>query len=124
MLELLIRENLVDYIAMDIKHIWQEYPSLVGIQIDPVRYQKSIELIMNRAKDYEFRSTIIDGIHIENHIREILSYIAGSKIYFLQNYRKDITLDPGFLGSSFYEKELLKYQTIALEYVKQCEIRM
>ena len=109
---------------MDIKHIWQEYPSLVGIQIDPVRYQKSIELIIHRTKDYEFRSTIIDGIHTENHIREMLSYIAGSKIYFLQNYRKDITLDPEFLGSSFYEKELVKYQSIALEYVKQCEIRM
>ncbi len=123
-LSYLIEQDLVDYIAMDIKHIWQEYPSLVGIQIAPARYQKSIELIIHRAKDYEFRSTIIDGIHTENHIREMLSYIAGSKIYFLQNYRSGITLDPEFFGAPFHEKELLKYQSIALEYVKRCEIRM
>lgn len=124
MLDLLIKEDIVDYIAMDIKHTWKDYSALVGMSIDRAQYEKSIELIMSWAKDYEFRSTIIEGVHTEGDIREMLSYIAGSKIYFLQNYRSGITLDPWFVWAPFFEKELRKYQSIAREYVKRCEIRM
>ena len=60
MIARLIRENLVDYFAMDIKHTWDGYPSLVGAPIDQEKYIKSIDLIINQAKDYEFRSTVIE----------------------------------------------------------------
>ena len=60
MIARLIDEKLVDYFAMDIKHTWDKYENLVGKKIDRSVYETSIALILNRAKDYEFRSTIIE----------------------------------------------------------------
>ncbi|NRH20849.1 anaerobic ribonucleoside-triphosphate reductase activating protein [Candidatus Gracilibacteria bacterium] len=124
MIARLIRENLVDYFAMDIKHTWEGYPSLVGVSFEKEKYEKSIKLIINQAKDYEFRSTVIEGVHTENDIREMASYIAGAKKYYIQNYRDSITLDPSFIGHSFHENYLKKFQEIALESVKECKIRL
>ena len=59
MLEHLLDQKLVDYIAMDIKHTFDGYDSLTGKEIDISRYKKSIELIKTRAPDYEFRTTLI-----------------------------------------------------------------
>jgi pyruvate formate lyase activating enzyme len=60
MIARLIREKLVDYFAMDIKHTWGKYPSLVGVPFEKEKYEKSIELIIDEVKDYEFRSTVIE----------------------------------------------------------------
>jgi pyruvate formate lyase activating enzyme len=76
MIEHLIEENLVDYFAMDIKHTWNEYESIVCAPIERDKYERSILLIQSRAQDYEFRSTIIKGVHTEESIHEIASYIA------------------------------------------------
>lgn len=59
MLAHLLSENLVDYVAMDIKHTFDTYAKLAGKTMDISRYQESIELIKERAPDYEFRTTII-----------------------------------------------------------------
>lgn len=123
MIARLIEENLVDYFAMDIKHTWDKYPSLVWVSIDPEKYKKTISLIMNSWKDYEFRSTIIDGVHTEDDIREMTSYIAWARSYYLQNYRSGTTLDPDFQGRSFYQADLDHFKKIALESVKKCDIR-
>jgi pyruvate formate lyase activating enzyme len=124
MIARLIDEDLVDYFAMDIKHTWSWYPTLVWANFEQSKYEKSIELIMNRAKDYEFRSTIIRWIHTEDDIREMASYIAWAKSYYLQNYRDGITLDPDFLGEAFPENELHELQKVALQHVERCEVRV
>ncbi len=124
MITRLIDEDLVDYFAMDIKHIWDKYPSLVWVSIDSEKYKKTISLIMNSGKDYEFRSTIIDGVHTEDDIREMISYVTWARSYYLQNYRSGTTLDPDFLGNSFWESDLYRFKRIALESVKKCEIRI
>ncbi len=123
MIARLIDENLVDYFAMDIKHTWEKYESLVGTPFDARKYQESVKIIQTQAKDYEFRTTIIWGVHREEDIREMASSLWWAKIYYLQNYRSGTTLDPEFSGHSLYEKELDHFRDIALQYVTQCEIR-
>ena len=59
----LLEKNLLDYVAMDIKHSWEKYESLVGRVPDIGAYAESVEIIKKMAPDYEFRSTIIGGIH-------------------------------------------------------------
>lgn len=59
MLQHLLRENLVDYIAMDIKHIPGQYSEITNASIPIKRYSESIELIMTSQIDYEFRTTVI-----------------------------------------------------------------
>jgi pyruvate formate lyase activating enzyme len=96
MLEKLLEEQLVDYVAMDIKHTWEEYPRLVGRPIDREKYQESIDIIMHRAPEYEFRSTLIGGIHTVSDIHSMAKSISGAQRYFLQNYRPGSVLDPDF----------------------------
>ncbi len=123
MITQLIDDDLVDYFAMDIKYTWDKYASLVWVSIDPEKYKKTISVIMNSWKDYEFRSTIIDGVHTEDDIREMTSYIAWAQSFYLQNYRNGITLNSLFQGSSFFQWDLELFRSIALEKVKKCEIR-
>lgn len=59
MIEHLLDQNLVDYIAMDLKNPFEKYTSLTGKEIDISRYRRSIELLMTQAPDYEFRTTLI-----------------------------------------------------------------
>jgi pyruvate formate lyase activating enzyme len=76
---------LVDYVAMDIKTTVSGYPELVGYtQADHIR--KSIELIKAEARDYEFRTTVIDTIHTDEQMDAIGETIDGAKRYALQAF--------------------------------------
>lgn len=59
MLRYLIQEKLVDYIAMDIKHTFEQYGEITNVSIPIEQYSESIELIMTSQIDYEFRTTLI-----------------------------------------------------------------
>ena len=87
MLDLLLSHHLVDYIAMDIKNPFEKYAEVTGRDIDTDLYKKSIQLIMERAPQYEFRTTLIRHIHSEEDVRDMAESIRGSKQYYLQNYR-------------------------------------
>lgn len=103
----LLEKNLIDYVAMDVKHIWSKYQEITGRDIEISKYQESIKLIIDSAPDYEFRTTVIDGVHSQEDILEIASYIQGAKAYYLQNYRPGEVLDLSFVGSSFTEEKLV-----------------
>lgn len=76
---------LVDYVAMDVKAGFSLYPELVRYaELDRIR--RSIELIRTRAKDYEFRTTVIETIHDDEQMEEIKKLVAGSKRYVLQAF--------------------------------------
>ena len=54
----LLRKNLLNYIAMDIKNSEKMYPQTTGVknpQMDKIK--ESISIIMNSGIDYEFRTT-------------------------------------------------------------------
>jgi pyruvate formate lyase activating enzyme len=119
----LIEEWLVNYIAMDVKHTWEKYPTLTWVQGDASSYQESIRIIMETAPDYEFRTTVIKGTHTSNDIEDIARSIDGVRRYYLQNYHSWDILDPSFSGTSFTHEELLEMQKQALLYVKECGIR-
>lgn len=114
----------VDYWAMDIKHTPKKYHLAAGKQVNMDSIKKSVELLRDHAKEYEFRTTVVPGIHTEEDFEEIGKWIKGASNYYLQEFR-DIKL---------YDKDLArraKGKTINLEkakkmmekYVKHVEIR-
>lgn len=119
----LIEEWLVNYIAMDVKHTWEKYPTLTWVEGDSSPYTESIRIIMETAPDYEFRTTVIGGIHTSNDIEDIARYIDGAQRYYLQNYHAWDILDPSFSGTSLSHEELSDMQKRAMLYVKECGIR-
>lgn len=76
---------LVDYVAMDIKCALDSYPDFVGFP-DTGKIQESIDLIRSEAKDYEFRTTIIETIHTDEQMIAIRDLVDGSKRYALQAF--------------------------------------
>ncbi|MCK5675495.1 MAG: anaerobic ribonucleoside-triphosphate reductase activating protein [Verrucomicrobia bacterium] len=76
---------LVDYVAMDIKCGLSTYPEFVKFQ-DIGKIQRSIDLIRAGAKDYEFRTTVIETVHTDKQMNEIYDAVKGSRRYILQAF--------------------------------------
>ncbi|MDR3558925.1 MAG: anaerobic ribonucleoside-triphosphate reductase activating protein, partial [Candidatus Pacebacteria bacterium] len=97
-LKKVIDARLVDYIAMDIKNQPARYAETVGLPdknfgglLDRVKL--SVDLIMYSRIPYEFRTTVVPGIHTEKDFPEIAKWIAGAQNYYLQEYREIKILD-------------------------------
>lgn len=87
MLERLIAEKLVDYVAMDIKNSLANYDITVGIEnYDPAPIEKSIDILKRGRVDYEFRTTLVGELHSEQDIKAIAGMIKGAPRYYLQKF--------------------------------------
>ena len=87
LLEELLDEGLVDYVAMDIKNcpsLYNETCGVNNINIDNIK--KSINLLMTKAKDYEFRTTLVKEFHEKMDYEAFLNLIKGAKRLFLQKF--------------------------------------
>ena len=81
-LEALLDEGLLDYVAMDIKNSKDKYASTSGIERFPAEIEKSIDVIINKAPDYEFRTTVVRELHTAQDILAIAERIKGAKNIF------------------------------------------
>jgi len=120
----LINNNLLDYIAMDIKAPLNKYESIVTIKAQINRIKESIELIKNSGVDYEFRTTILKELHSIDDIQEIAKEISGAKLYSLQKFIASKTLDPQMMNATTYnDDEFQEMKKRAETYVAKCIIR-
>jgi len=87
--ERLIEKQLIDYIAMDVKapvNNQEKYNLATGCHVDIDNILHSINLIKSSGVDYEFRSTIVPGIHTLNDIELMAQSISPAKKYYLQQF--------------------------------------
>lgn len=75
----------VDYVAMDIKAGLRHYETVTGYD-EPERIAESIAMIKEHAADYEFRTTVIDPIHTDEHMAEIGRMVRGARRYVIQPF--------------------------------------
>lgn len=85
----LYSKNLLDYVAMDIKHTLGKYSTIVGKNTDIQKIQQSISIIMNSGVGYEFRTTIVPKFHSVDDIKQIVSLIDGADCFVLQEFVPD-----------------------------------
>ena len=114
MLKEIIDNNLVDYIAMDIKAVSNKYSKVINKKIDFDKILESIKLINKSNIKHEFRTTIMKGIHNTNDIVEINKLISNSTLY-LQNFEYTDSVK-GKNIKSFSEDELLEMKKELKEY--------
>jgi pyruvate formate lyase activating enzyme len=110
MLEKLVQEKKVDYFAMDIKapFIQEKYQESTNCSIDVSLIKRSVKIIQGSGVDYEFRTTVVPGIHEKQDILDIAQEIAGSKKYFLQKFRPGKNIDASFLKKEVYPDSFLE----------------
>lgn len=96
MVELLIRQRLVDYIAMDIKHLWEKYETVIrsGGSKTVENCRQTYELIQQSGVRHEFRTTACPGMHTEDDLLRIGLALQPGERYALQPVRYGVTLDP------------------------------
>ena len=70
MLEHLLREKLLDYVAMDIKNAPSRYAETCGADVIE-QVEKSAALLKNSNIDYEFRTTVCHPFHSPDGMQEI-----------------------------------------------------
>ena len=86
-LDELIKNGLVDYVAMDIKNTKDKYAQTAGVEkLDLAKIEESIDILMQSGIDYEFRTTVVKEFHSEEDIEKIAEWIEGAKGYYLQNF--------------------------------------
>jgi len=112
-LKKLFDQKLLDYVAMDIKSSLENYDLVTGSKVDKDRIRLSVNLIMHSRVSYEFRTTVVPGLHTEKDFDEIAKWISGAQNYYLQEYREEQKiLDPNL-------KKKTKGQKIDLEKIQK-----
>ena len=120
-LQSLIEEGLVDYVAMDIKNSWNKYDITSGArQIENVK--KSISILLEGHVDYEFRTTVVKELHSKEDFEIIGQMIQGADNYFIQRFRpNENVIDKNLNAPS--KNELIEYLTVVKKYIPNAQIR-
>ena len=120
----LIDENLLDYVAMDIKNSPENYGKTVGIDgYDVSRVKESAALLMQGRVDFEFRTTLCRELHSENDIEAIGKWLSGDEKFFLQSYRDEGDLLLGGF-SAYTEAERRELLGILRKYIPNADLRL
>ncbi|MBD3247058.1 anaerobic ribonucleoside-triphosphate reductase activating protein [Candidatus Pacearchaeota archaeon] len=128
------KENLIDFVSMDVKSSFDKYNNITNSKIDIEKIKKSIKAIhknLGDLKNYEFRTTILEGFHneeeFEKMMKDINNLLKGEKVkkFALQGFRNNGKL----IDKSYYEEPntresyLLELKKIAEPYCEKVEIR-
>ena len=116
-IEELLNEGLLDYIAMDIKNSESMYLETAGcLQINMENIKNSIKIIENSGVNYEFRTTLVKEYHSEKSIREMADLVKGAKQLYLQKFvDREGVIKKGLHEVSFEEAN--KFREILSEVV-------
>jgi pyruvate formate lyase activating enzyme len=123
MLRELVKVNLIDYIAMDIKNSKEHYGKSAGIgSFDTKAVEESIAFLLKEPVDYEFRTTVVKEHHSSQDMISIGNWIKGAKAYYLQSYKDSgDVLEPGLSAPD--KETLLAYKELLTPYVKYVAVR-
>ena len=84
----LVEAGLVDRVAMDIKNAPDLYAKTAGLEhLDLTGIERSKDFLLEGRVDYEFRTTVVKGLHTTESLTEAAHWIEGAKEYYLQQYR-------------------------------------
>ena len=99
--------GLVDRVAMDVKNAPERWAETAGTAVDMDALTQSRDLLLDgAAASYEFRTTVVRGLHTEESLLRAAEWIAGAREYYLQQYRaSDGVIDAAGL-SAFSDGEM------------------
>ena len=119
----LVKQGLVDYVAMDIKNSKESYAVTAGVEdrfLEAV--EESVSYLKSNPVPFEFRTTVVKHFHTEEEFERIGQWIAGTENYFLQKFKDSGDLINGHVqGCS--EEEMEKFLQIVKKYVPKAGMR-
>ncbi len=122
MLEKLLEEKLVDYVAMDIKNCPDRYPETCGGPDILRNVEECLKLLRNSCVEWELRTTCVKPFHDESALEAIGKWLSGTKNYYLQSF-----VDSGDLVGSgvsgFTKEEMEVLRNCVLPHIPTTRIR-
>ncbi|MBN2057611.1 MAG: anaerobic ribonucleoside-triphosphate reductase activating protein [Candidatus Saganbacteria bacterium] len=124
-LQRLLDENLVDYVAMDIKGPLDErYDRLTGIKTNLDKVKQSIALLGSKKIPYEFRTTIVPTLLAEADVADIFEQLKGTPKLILQQFVAENCWDESLRSLKPYAKEKLEAMARqATAHIREVKIR-
>lgn len=120
----LVEAGLIDRVAMDIKGSPALYGQCVGradFDLAPVR--ESRDLLLGGTVEYEFRTTLVKGLHTAESVTEAAQWISGAREYYLQQYKDSGDVIAGGSLEAFSEEEMRTLAEAAAVYVPSVRVR-
>lgn len=111
MLRELIRENFVDFVALDIKAPLKSkrYREVTGVEEDFVEeIRESMRTLRGSNVDYEYRTTVVPNLLSKRDLNRIAEQIRADEKFFLQQFVPQNTLDDDYENLEPYPREKLE----------------
>ena len=78
---------------------------------------------MQGETEYEFRTTVVKGLHTKESLIETAQWITGAKEYYLQQFRDSGNIIEGANLSAFDDKEMHALAEAVSPYVPAVQVR-
>jgi pyruvate formate lyase activating enzyme len=125
-LKRVIDDELVDYIAMDIKSSIDNYGPPLCNRGAGRKVKQSIGIIMTAAVDYEFRTTCVPPFVDEAILVQIAREIQNARRYILQPFRPETVLNAKFFDGNLGvlpPDKMKRFKSAVTPWVPACRIR-
>ena len=119
----LVKKNLVDYVAMDVKNAPELYGITCGTDerfLEAVR--ESVSFLKEGNVSFEFRTTVVKHLHTEDSFEKIGQWLRGTDRYYLQKFKDSGDLINGHM-QGYEDEEMEKFLEIVQKYVPEARIR-
>ncbi|HEQ72674.1 MAG TPA: anaerobic ribonucleoside-triphosphate reductase activating protein [Spirochaetia bacterium] len=110
LLEKLLADNLLSYVALDIKAPLDRYAPFAPDGLEETvgkAVGKSVALVRGSGTAHEFRTTMVRKLLSPADVTLIAEYIQGASRYVLQRFVASHTYDPAFLTAEPFSDEKL-----------------
>lgn len=123
-LEQLLAEGLVDFIACDLKTAPARYPELGCQQAQIAALEQSLALLLASKVPVEFRTTCVPGLVEAADVETLGAAIAGARKWVLQQFVPSHAMDPDFQLLSPHSAATLKnFAALARSHVPTVQLR-
>ena len=116
-LDVLINERLLDYIAMDIKNTKVKYPltcDMENISVDKI--VASVNIIKESGIPHEFRTTVVKELHTEEDLLKIADWLSLSDWYLQPFVDNEKVMKAGYTSYSDAEIITIREMLVAQGY--------
>ena len=118
----LLEDGLVDYVAMDIKNSLNKYDLTAGAKVNHDKILHSIDILKNSGVEYEFRTTLIKEFHNKEDMYEMGKLLEGHPNLYLQKFQ----ISDGVINKNLHpvDEDLANsFVDILSQYVDNVELR-
>jgi pyruvate formate lyase activating enzyme len=125
MVERLLAEKSLDYIAMDLKAPLDKYEATVGVPVNLQALEKSVKMIISSNLPHEFRTTLVPGLITIDDITFMGHTIKGAQAWYLQKFKSDTPLVDRSLeqAAPFTSQDMARMAELGAQFVRLCEVR-